>query len=45
VDLREFPDDVYWFSKTNRFGVATLGENGMQSGLTEVVFKVSNEQK
>ncbi|MEM4408108.1 MAG: hypothetical protein QXI19_05120 [Candidatus Caldarchaeum sp.] len=39
VDLREFPEDIYWFSKTNRFAVATLGENGIASGLVEVVLK------
>jgi hypothetical protein len=37
VDLREFPRDIYWFSKVNRFAVTTIGELGLESELVEVV--------
>ncbi len=37
VDLSAFPEDTYWFSKTNRFAVSAIGECGMQSELVEVL--------
>ncbi|MEW6250513.1 MAG: hypothetical protein AB1716_07685 [Planctomycetota bacterium] len=45
VDLRQFPEDVYWFkpegspTPTNRFGVTTLGACSIESGLAEVLAK------
>jgi hypothetical protein len=39
VDLRERPDDIYWFSKAERFGVATVGEGGVLSELVEAVLR------
>lgn len=39
LDLRNAPDELYWFSKVNRFAVASIGEHGLESGLTEVVLK------
>ncbi|MCH8274476.1 MAG: hypothetical protein IH851_06785 [Armatimonadetes bacterium] len=37
VDLREFTEDVYWYSKSSRFAVATVGDLGLRSELVEVV--------
>jgi len=37
VDLRQFPQDIYWFSRVNRFAVTTVGELGVESELAEVV--------
>lgn len=37
IDLREAPQEIYWFSKVNRFAVSTIGERGMESELVEVV--------
>ncbi|GMV37027.1 MAG: hypothetical protein AMXMBFR61_15350 [Fimbriimonadales bacterium] len=37
VDLREYPEDVYWFSKTNRFAVTAVGDLSMESELVEVL--------
>jgi hypothetical protein len=37
VDLRDRPDDTYWFTHINRFGVSTLARTSVHSGLTEVV--------
>jgi hypothetical protein len=38
VDLREFPDDFYWYAKdTNRFGVTALGDCAVQSELIGTV--------
>lgn len=39
VDLSQKPDEVFWYSKTNRFAVSTLGERGRESELVEVVQK------
>lgn len=39
VDLEQYPQDTYWFSKVNRFAVSSLGESGMQSELVETVLK------
>lgn len=37
IDLRECPDDIYWYAKdTNRFGVTALGDCSMQSELIGV---------
>lgn len=36
VDLRQFPKDIYWYSKVNRFAVSTIGELGIESELVEV---------
>lgn len=36
VDLqRTFVDDIYWFSRTNRFAVTAIGESGRESELVE----------
>ena len=35
VNLRDRPEDVYWYSQTNRFAVATIGELSVQSELVE----------
>ncbi len=37
VDLPHFPQDVYWFSKVNRFAVSTIGDLGLESELVEVL--------
>ena len=37
ADLKDKPEDVEWFSQTNRFAVSSLGETGMESELVEVV--------
>ncbi|MGQ9784784.1 MAG: CARDB domain-containing protein [Armatimonadota bacterium] len=37
VDLSHYPDDINWFSKTNRFAVSSLGELSMESELVETV--------
>jgi len=37
VDLKQRPEDVYWFGQTNRFAVATLGELSVESELVEVL--------
>jgi hypothetical protein len=37
VDLRDFPDDTYWFTRINRFAVSTIGELGIESELVQVV--------
>lgn len=41
VDLREFPDDVYWFDgpKTQRFGVTSLAALSLQSELVGALLK------
>lgn len=35
VDLTQKPEDAYWYSKTNRFAVSSLGELSMESELVE----------
>lgn len=35
VDLSQQPDDINWYSKTNRFAVSSLGELSMESALVE----------
>lgn len=42
VDLRQFPGDIYWYSKVNRFAVSSIGELGVESELVEVIspFKI-----
>jgi hypothetical protein len=35
VDLTQKPEDVYWYSMTNRFAVSSLGELSMESELVE----------
>lgn len=35
VDLTQRPEDTYWFSKTNRFAVSSLGELSVESALVE----------
>ncbi len=37
VDLREHPEDVYWFSHANRFAVTAIGDLSMESELVEVL--------
>jgi len=37
VDLTQYPDDVYWYGRTDRFAVSAIGECGVQSELIEVV--------
>ncbi len=39
IDLSQFPDDVYWYSKVNRFAVSSVGESGLESELVETVLK------
>ena len=35
VDLKQMPEDIYWYSGTNRFAVSSLGELSMESELVE----------
>jgi len=35
VDLRQFVDDIYWYSKVNRFAVSSIGECSVESELVE----------
>lgn len=35
VDLTQRPEDTYWFSRTNRFAVSSLGELSVESELVE----------
>jgi len=35
VDLKQRPDDVYWYSQTSRIAVVTLGEQSVESELVE----------
>jgi len=35
VDLKQRPEDVYWFTLTNRYAVSSLGELSMESELVE----------
>jgi len=37
VDLTQRPEDIYWFSKTERFAVSSLGELSMESELVETL--------
>jgi len=37
VDLREFPEDIYWYSKANRFAVTAIGDLGVESALAETL--------
>jgi hypothetical protein len=38
IDLKQTAvDDVYWYTNTNRFGVTTVGECSVESGLAEAV--------
>lgn len=39
VDLREYPQDIYWFSQVNRFAVSTIGECSKESELVETILK------
>jgi hypothetical protein len=40
VDLRDEPDDVYWYQpRTQRFGVTSLATGSIQSELVEVLMK------
>ena len=45
VDLRQFPQDIYWFkpegapTATNRFGVTTLAGCSVESGLAPILAK------
>jgi len=41
VDLSQFPQDVYWYSKAGRFGVTTIGELGLESELAEVLYALT----
>lgn len=33
IDLRQYPDNNYFFSRTDRFGVSSIGENGVESSI------------
>lgn len=37
VDLQAFPEDHYWNSKVNRFAVSSIGFNGKQSELVQML--------
>ncbi|MCX7848129.1 MAG: hypothetical protein N2595_08905 [bacterium] len=37
IDLRDYPDDNYFFSRTERFGVSSVGENGIESSIVSTV--------
>jgi hypothetical protein len=37
VDLRQYQDDNYWFTRTDRFAVSSVGELGLESELVSVV--------
>jgi hypothetical protein len=37
VDLRQRPEDVYWFSQAKRFAVSTIGELSVESELVETL--------
>lgn len=37
VDLGQYPNELHWFSKTNRFAVSTIGERGTESALAEAL--------
>ena len=39
VDMTQYPEDIYWFSKTNRFAVSTIGELSVESELVETVLQ------
>lgn len=43
IDLSNMTDEIFWFSKTNRFGVTTIGELDTESEMVEVVLKRENE--
>ncbi len=33
IDLRQYPENNYFFSRTERYGVSTIGENGIESSI------------
>ncbi len=35
VDLTQRPDDIYWYTQTNRFAVSSLGDESVESALVE----------
>ena len=35
IDLTERPEDVYWYTQTNRFAVSSLGQQSVESELVE----------
>ncbi len=37
VDLRQRPDDIYWFSQVDRFAVSSVGELSLESELVETL--------
>ena len=39
IDLDRLPQDIYWFSKVNRFAVSTIGELGIESELVETLLR------
>ena len=39
VDLEQYPQDNYWFSRVERFAVSSQGESGKQSELVETLLK------
>lgn len=45
VDLRQLPQDFYWYSKTERFAVSALGDCSIHSALVETVLKEGSESK
>jgi hypothetical protein len=37
ADLTQTPDNNYFFSRRGRFGVSSIGENGIESDITTCV--------
>jgi hypothetical protein len=40
IELKDKPEDIDWFQPTHRFGVSTIGEDGMESEIVEVFLPV-----
>ena len=39
IDRREFPDDLYWYSKADRYGVTAIGDCSLESELVETLLR------
>ncbi|HOC32449.1 MAG TPA: fibronectin type III domain-containing protein, partial [Armatimonadota bacterium] len=37
LDLKQFPEDTYWFTQVNRFGVSSIGALGIESGIVSLM--------
>jgi hypothetical protein len=37
IDLKQFPEDTYWFTQVNRFGVSSIGALGIESGIVSLM--------